>query len=109
IAELDQSGGSTPKVLELYGVHEDEYSNDEEMFNLVHKMRSRIITSPSLKGDKLIGAILFEHTMNNKIEDNYTKDYLKDKVIVSCIKINKDVADIDNLFQLMKPMPELDA
>lgn|SRR5690625_425229 len=109
IAALDQSGGSTPKALELYGVHEDEYSNDEEMFNLVHKMRTRIITSPSFTGDKIIGAILFEHTMNNKIEDKYTGDYLKDKGIVPFIKIDKGLADIDNGVQLMKPMPELDS
>ena len=104
IAALDQSGGSTPKALELYGVHEDEYSNDEEMFNLVHKMRTRIITSPSFTGDKIIGAILFEHTMNNKIEDKYTGT-IKDKGIVPFIKIDKGLADIDNGVQLMKPMP----
>ncbi|SHE64246.1 fructose-bisphosphate aldolase, class I [Atopostipes suicloacalis DSM 15692] len=108
IAALDQSGGSTPRALELYGVNEDEYSNDEEMFNLVHEMRTRIITSPSFTGDKIIGAILFEHTMNNKIEDKYTGDYLKDKGIVPFIKIDKGLADIKNGVQLMKPMPELD-
>lgn len=108
IAALDQSGGSTPKALALYGVNEDEYSNDEEMFNLVHEMRTRIITSPSFTGDKIIGAILFEHTMNNKIEGQYTGDYLTGKGIVPFIKVDKGLADVENGVQLMKPMPELD-
>lgn len=108
IAALDQSGGSTPRALELYGVNEDEYSNDEEMFNLVHEMRTRIITSPSFTGDKIIGAILFEHTMNNKIEGQYTGDYLTGKGIVPFIKVDKGLADVENGVQLMKPMPELD-
>lgn len=108
IAALDQSGGSTPRALELYGVNEDEYSNEEEMFNLVHEMRTRIITSPSFTGEKIIGAILFEHTMNNKIEGQYTGEYLRDKGIVPFIKVDKGLADIENGVQLMKPMPELD-
>jgi len=108
IAALDQSGGSTPRALELYGVNEDEYSNEEEMFDLVHEMRTRIITSPSFTGEKIIGAILFEHTMNNKIEGQYTGEYLRDKGIVPFIKVDKGLADIENGVQLMKPMPELD-
>lgn len=108
IAALDQSGGSTPRALELYGVNEDEYSNEEEMFDLVHEMRTRIITSPSFTREKIIGAILFEHTMNNKIEGQYTGEYLRDKGIVPFIKVDKGLADIENGVQLMKPMPELD-
>src|SRR5690625_1015368 len=82
IAALDQSGGSTPRALELYGVNEDEYSNEEEMFDLDHEMRTRIIASPAFTADKIIGTILFEHTMNNKIDGKYTGEYLRDKGIV---------------------------
>ena len=86
IAALDQSGGSTPKALNAYGVSEDQYSNDDEMFDLVHKMRTRIITSPSFTPDKIIGAILFEHTMNNRIEGQYAGDYLSDKGLFRLLK-----------------------
>lgn len=108
IAALDQSGGSTPKALDLYGVSETEYSNEEEMFDLVHQMRTRIITSPSFTGDKIIGAILFEHTMNNKIDDQYTSEYLSDKGIVPFIKVDKGLTEVEKGVQLMKPMPQLD-
>lgn len=108
IAALDQSGGSTPRALELYGVNEDEYSNEEEMFDLVHEMRTRIITSPAFTADKIIGTILFEHTMNNKIDGKYTGEYLRDKGIVPFIKVDKGLADKENGVQLMKPMPQLD-
>ena len=107
IAALDQSGGSTPGALETYGISSDEYSTDEEMFNLVHEMRTRIITSPAFSADKIIGAILFEHTMNNKIEGKYTGDYLADKGIVPFIKVDKGLAAVENGVQKMKPMPEL--
>src|ERR671923_786500 len=76
IAALDQSGGSTPKALKLYGIEESEYSNDAEMFDLIHEMRSRIITSPSFNGDRVLGAILFEQTMDRQIEGKDTGDYL---------------------------------
>lgn len=107
IAALDQSGGSTPKALNDYGVSEDQYSNDDEMFDLVHKMRTRIITSPSFTSDKIIGAILFEHTMNNRIEGQYAGDYLSDKGIVPFIKIDQGLADEEHGVQLMKPIPGL--
>lgn len=109
IAALDQSGGSTPKALAAYGITEDQYSNEEEMFALVHEMRTRIMTSPFFTSDKIIGTILFEHTMNNKVEGKYTGDYLTEKGIVPFIKVDKGLAEIKNGVQLMKPMPELDA
>lgn len=108
VAALDQSGGSTPKALAAYGVMEDAYSNDDEMFDLVHKMRTRIITSPSFNSDQILGAILFEHTMDNKIEDMYTADYLAEKGIVPFLKIDKGLADEENGVQMMKPNPNLD-
>lgn len=108
IAALDQSGGSTPRALELYGINEDEYSNEEEMFELVHEMRTRIIKSPAFTADKIIGTILFEHTMNNKIDGKYTGEYLWDKGIVPFIKVDNGLADKENGVQLMKPMPDLD-
>jgi|SRR5699024_5218566 len=109
IAALDQSGGSTPKALAAYGVTEDAYSNNDEMFDLVHAMRTRIITSPAFNSDQILGAILFEHTMDNKIEDQYTADYLADvKGIVPFLKVDKGLADEENGVQMMKPMPELD-
>ncbi|HLR91713.1 MAG TPA: fructose bisphosphate aldolase [Atopostipes sp.] len=108
IAALDQSGGSTPRALEMYGISEDEYSSDEEMFDLVHEMRTRIMTSPAFTSDKIIGTILFEHTMKNKVEGKYTGEYLRDKGIVPFIKVDKGLADKENGVQLMKPMPELD-
>lgn len=109
IAALDQSGGSTPKALGAYGVNEDKFSNDDEMFTLVHEMRTRIITSPSFTSDKIIGAILFEHTMNNKVEGKYTGEYLADKGIVPFIKVDQGLAEEENGVQLMKPLTKLDA
>ncbi len=110
IAALDQSGGSTPKALKLYGVEEDAYSNDEEMFGEIHKMRSRIITSPSFDQAKILGAILFERTMDGAIEGKPTATYLwEDCGVVPFLKVDKGLADEENGVQVMKPMPELDA
>ena len=109
IAALDQSGGSTPKALRLYGVEETAYSNDEEMFNLVHEMRTRIITSPSFTSDRVLAAILFENTMDRKIEDKFTADYLWDvKGIIPILKVDKGLMDQEDGVQLMKPIPGLD-
>lgn len=108
IAALDQSGGSTPKALAAYGIPEDRYSSDEEMFNLVHEMRTRIITSPAFDSEKILGAILFEHTMDNKIEGKYTAEYLLDKGIVPFLKVDKGLADEENNVQMMKPIADLD-
>lgn len=109
IVALDQSGGSTPKALAAYGVSEDAYSNEEEMFNLVHDMRTRIITSPAFNSDKILGAILFEQTMDRKIEDMYTSDYLAEKKgIVPFLKVDKGLAEESNGVQLMKPISNLD-
>lgn len=108
IAALDQSGGSTPKALKLYGISEDAYSGDEEMFDLVHQMRTRIITSPAFDGDRIIGAILFEQTMDREIEGRLTADYLWNvKGIVPFLKIDKGLADEQDGAQTMKPMPGL--
>ncbi len=109
IAALDQSGGSTPKALRLYGIEEDAYSNDEEMFALMHEMRTRIVTSPSFNGDRVLGAILFEMTMDRQIEGIDTGEYLwTRKQVVPFIKIDKGLEAEENGVQLMKPMPELD-
>jgi len=108
IAALDQSGGSTPKALKAYGIDEDQYSNEEEMFDLVHKMRSRIITSPSFNKERVLAAILFEQTMDRTIDGKYTGDYLADKGIVPFLKVDKGLADEEHGVQLMKPMPDLD-
>ena len=108
IAALDQSGGSTPKALKAYGVDEDQYSSEEEMFDLVHEMRSRIITSPSFNKERILGAILFEQTMDREIEGKYTGDYLADKGIVPFVKVDKGLADEENGAQVMKLMPDLD-
>ena len=109
IAALDQSGGSTPKALKLYGIAENAYSNDEEMFDLVHEMRTRIITSPAFDGDRIMGAILFEQTMDRQIEGRPTADYLWNvKRIVPFLKIDKGLADEHDGAQTMKPMPGLD-
>ncbi len=109
IAALDQSGGSTPKALKGYGIEEGAWGSEEEMFGLIHKMRSRIITSPSFSGDKVIGAILFERTMDGQVDGKPTPQALKDKGIVPFIKIDKGLEAEANGVQLMKPMPELDA
>ena len=109
IAALDQSGGSTPKALRLYGVEDTAYANDEEMFNLVHEMRTRIITSPSFTSDRVLAAILFENTMDRKIEDKFTADYLWDvKGIIPILKVDKGLLDPEDGVQLMKPIPGLD-
>jgi fructose-bisphosphate aldolase class I len=109
IAALDQSGGSTPKALRLYGVEEDQYSGDAEMFDLIHEMRSRIIISPSFDGDRVLGAILFEQTMDRSIEDLPTSQYLWErKRVVPILKVDKGLADESDDVQLMKPMPDLD-
>lgn len=109
IAALDQSGGSTPKALLGYGVKEDEYSNDEDMFDLVHKMRSRVITSPSFNSEKILAAILFEQTMDREIEGKLTADYLwKEKKIVPLLKVDKGLDNEDKGVQMMKPMNDLD-
>lgn len=108
IAALDQSGGSTPKALAEYGVPEDAYSNETEMFDRVHQMRTRIITSPAFSGDQILGAILFEQTMDREIEGKYTADYLADKGIVPFLKVDKGLAEQENGVQLMKPIHDLD-
>jgi fructose-bisphosphate aldolase class I len=109
IAALDQSGGSTPKALKGYGIEESEYSGDEEMFDLIHKMRSRIITSPCFGGGKVIGAILFERTMDGQVDGKPVPQALSDLGVVPFIKIDKGLEDEANGVQMMKPMPELDA
>jgi fructose-bisphosphate aldolase, class I len=110
IAALDQSGGSTPKALRLYGVGEDAYSNEAEMFDRIHEMRTRIITSPSFDGDRIIGAILFEVTMDREIEGRGTAEYLWSvKQVVPFLKVDKGLAAEADGVQVMKPMPDLDA
>jgi len=110
IAALDQSGGSTPKALKLYGIEENEYSGDEQMFDLVHQMRSRIITNSAFTGDRVLAAILFEGTMDRDIEGVGTAAYLwNTKNIVPVVKVDKGLADEENGTQVMKAMPELDA
>lgn len=109
IAALDQSGGSTPKALGLYGVTPDAWSNDEEMFGVVHEMRSRIMTSPAFGGDRILGAILFENTMDRQVEGQSTASYLwKVKNVVPFLKVDKGLADVVDGAQLMKPIPGLD-
>lgn len=109
IAALDQSGGSTPKALLNYGVDKDAYNNDEEMFKLVHDMRTRIIKSPAFSGEKIIGAILFEITMDSKIDDMYTADYLwKEKNVVPFLKVDCGLAEVKNGVRLMKEIKDLD-
>ncbi|WFF73033.1 fructose bisphosphate aldolase [Proteiniclasticum sp. QWL-01] len=110
IAALDQSGGSTPKALALYGISKDKYSTEEEMFDLVHQMRTRIIKSPAFSQERILGAILFEQTMDRDIDGKKTADYLwENKGVVPFLKVDKGLADQENGVQLMKPMPELDA
>lgn len=109
IAALDQSGGSTPKALRLYGIQESAYSNDEEMYALIHQMRARIIKSPAFTGEKVVGAILFERTMDGEIDGIPTAEYLWTKrQVVPFLKVDKGLADEKDGVQLMKPMPELD-
>ena len=109
IAALDQSGGSTPKALKGYGVEDGAWSSDEEMFGLIHQMRSRIITSPCFTGEKVIGAILFERTMDGEVDGMPTPQALIERGVVPFIKIDKGLEDEANGVQLMKPMPTLDA
>jgi len=110
VAALDQSGGSTRKALELYGVPEDAYSGDDEMFALMHEMRSRIITSPSFNGDRILGAILFENTMDRQIEGHDSAEYLWTvKRVVPFLKVDKGLAGEVDGVQVMKPIPDLDA
>jgi fructose-bisphosphate aldolase class I len=110
IAALDQSGGSTPKALRLYGVPETMYQTTEEMFDLVHEMRTRIMTSPSFDGDRILGAILFEVTMDRQVKGQPTAQYLwSEKNIVPFLKVDKGLADEANGVRIMKPMPQLDA
>lgn len=109
IAALDQSGGSTPKALRLYGIEDSAYSSDKEMFDLIHEMRSRIITAPSFTGDRVLAAILFEQTMDREIEGKPSTTYLwETKGVVPILKIDKGLADASDDVQLMKPMPGLD-
>lgn len=109
IAALDQSGGSTPKALRLYGVEESSYSNDDEMFTLMHEMRARIVTSPAFNGDRVLGAILFEQTLDREIGGRPASDYLwAEKNVVPFLKVDKGLADEADGVQLMKPMPDLD-
>jgi fructose-bisphosphate aldolase class I len=109
IAALDQSGGSTPKALKLYGVDESAYSNDEEMFTCVHQMRTRIMTSPAFNGKRVLGAILFENTLDRDVNGLSSAAYLwQEKNVVPFLKVDKGLADEVNGAQLMKPMPGLD-
>jgi fructose-bisphosphate aldolase, class I len=110
IAALDQSGGSTPKALSLYGIKPESYSGDQQMFDLMHAMRSRLITSAAFTGDRILGAILFEQTMDREIEGRGTADYLWSvKKVVPFVKVDKGLADEANGTQVMKAMPNLDA
>jgi fructose-bisphosphate aldolase class I len=110
IAALDQSGGSTPQALKLYGVSEDGYTGDDEMFTLMHEMRSRIVTSPSFNGDRILGAILFENTMDRQIEGRDAADYLWSvKQVVPFLKVDKGLTGEDDGVQVMKPIPGFDA
>lgn len=110
IAALDQSGGSTPKALRLYGVEEAQYGTDAEMFDLVHAMRTRIAQAPAFTGDKVLGAILFEMTMDREMGGKPAATYLwEDRGVVPFLKVDKGLADEDNGVQMMKPMPDLDA
>jgi fructose-bisphosphate aldolase, class I len=110
IAALDQSGGSTPKALKLYGIEEDEYEGDEQMFDLIHQMRARLITSPSFSGDKVIATILFEQTMDRTINGEDSAAFLwKQKHIVPFVKVDQGLSDAESGVQLMKPMTKLDS
>ena len=108
IAALDQSGGSTPKALRLYGIESDAYSNDEEMFSVVHEMRTRIITSPAFDGSRILGAILFENTLDREIDGEETARYLwEQKNVAPFLKVDKGLADESDGVQVMKPIPNL--
>ena len=110
LAALDQSGGSTPKALKLYGISDDAYTNDEQMFDLIHQMRERLMTSTSFTGDKVLATILFEQTMDRAINGENTADFLwKQKHVVPFVKVDQGLSDADNGVQLMKPMTKLDA
>jgi len=110
IAALDQSGGSTPKALKLYGVDESSYSNEDEMFDVIHAMRSRMVMSPAFTGERVLAAILFEGTMDRSIEGVGSAEYLwSRKQVIAILKVDKGLADEVDGVQLMKPMPELDA
>ena len=110
IAALDQSGGSTPKALKLYGVEETEYSGDGEMFDLIHQMRSRIMTSSAFNGDRVLGAILFEMTMDREVEGTPAAEYLwNTRGVVPFLKVDKGLTDPENDTRILKPMPDLDA
>jgi fructose-bisphosphate aldolase, class I len=110
IAALDQSGGSTPKALKLYGISEDAYANDEQMFNLIHEMRERLMSSPSFTGDKILATILFEQTMDRTINGDDTAAFLwKQKHIVPFVKVDQGLSEAENGVQLMKPMTKLDS
>ena len=109
IAALDQSGGSSPKALESYGVGREEYNNEDEMFDLIHQMRTRVVTSPAFTSEHILGAILFEQTMDRKVGELHTADYLwKEKGIVPFLKVDKGLAQEDRGVQLMKPNPDLE-
>jgi len=109
VAALDQSGGSTPKALRGYGVEDNEWSGDDEMFAQIHSMRSRVITSPCFSSGKVIGAILFEKTMDGEVEGKTTADALKSRGIVPFIKVDQGLADEENGAQMMKPLDKLPA
>jgi fructose-bisphosphate aldolase, class I len=110
IAALDQSGGSTPKALKLYGIAEDAYHGDEQMFDLIHQMRERLMSSPSFSGDKILATILFEQTMDRAINGEDTAAFLwKQKHIVPFVKVDQGLSDAENGVQLMKPMTKLDS
>ena len=110
LAALDQSGGSTPKALLAYGIEESDYEGDEQMFDLVHAMRTRIITSPAFDGERVLGAILFEMTMDREIEGRGSAEFLwNEKGVVPFLKCDKGLADEADGAQVMKPMPDLDA
>ena len=110
LAALDQSGGSTPKALEHYGISRDAYSTEEEMFDLVHQMRTRIMTSPSFTDEFILGAILFEQTMDRTVEGQFTADYLwQTRGIVPFLKVDQGLAPLEGGVQLMKPIAGLDA
>lgn len=109
VAALDQSGGSTPKALKGYGISEDSYSNENEMYDLIHEMRARVIKSPAFTSDRIIGAILFRRTMNSKIDGKYTAEYLwQEKGIVPLLKVDLGMIDKEDDVQLMKPITDLD-